>query len=225
MPLYDYRLEAIVAAADQGSFSKAAAKLGISTPALAKQVDTFEGENGVKLFDRGHSGVALTAAGRSLAADARAAIVQSGDALRRAKSLSAGSIPRCGWAFRFYAPQTRCSRPGRESKKATQNSALNLCLLGTFTKTPTKSSARLGKTWISCRLPIRPNAWRAAAPPFPWAPYRFPSMCRAKAPWRRSPRLDPRTLRANAFSCFGMHALPWTITARSFFRREPKWWT
>ena len=40
--MYDRRLDAIVAAAELGSFSKAAERLSISTPALVKQVTTFE---------------------------------------------------------------------------------------------------------------------------------------------------------------------------------------
>ena len=40
--MYDRRLEAISAAAELGSFSRAAAKLRVSTPALVKQVSGFE---------------------------------------------------------------------------------------------------------------------------------------------------------------------------------------
>lgn len=107
MPLFDYRLEAIVAAADQGSFSKAASKLGISTPALAKQVDTFEGEHGLVLFRRGHSGVALTPSGESLVADARSVIVQSGDALRRARALESGVKPAVRLGVSFLCPASK----------------------------------------------------------------------------------------------------------------------
>ena len=40
--MYDRRLEAISAAAELGSFSRAAAKLRVSTPALVKRVSGFE---------------------------------------------------------------------------------------------------------------------------------------------------------------------------------------
>lgn len=69
--MYDRRLEAVVAAAELGSFSKAAAKLHLSTPSLAKQIDTFEAEHGIALFERSHHGVSLTPAGVSLVEDAR----------------------------------------------------------------------------------------------------------------------------------------------------------
>ena len=54
--VYDRRLEAISAAAELGSFSRAAAKLRVSTPALVKQVSGFEAEFGITLFERSHSG-------------------------------------------------------------------------------------------------------------------------------------------------------------------------
>lgn len=61
--VYDRRLEAISAAAELGSFSRAAAKLRVSTPALVKQVSGFEAEFGITLFERSHSGVKVSPAG------------------------------------------------------------------------------------------------------------------------------------------------------------------
>lgn len=61
--MYDRRLDAISAAAELGSFSRAAAKLRVSTPALVKQVSGFEAEFGITLFERSHSGVKVTPAG------------------------------------------------------------------------------------------------------------------------------------------------------------------
>lgn len=89
--MYDRRLEAVVAAAELGSFSKAAAKLHLSTPSLAKQIDTFEAEHGIALFERSHHGVSLTPAGASLVEDARAVMRLSSDSLRRARECSSGT--------------------------------------------------------------------------------------------------------------------------------------
>ena len=83
--MYDRRLEAISAAAELGSFSRAAAKLRVSTPALVKQVSGFEAEFGITLFERSHSGVKVTPAGALLVDDARSIMRQSEDALRRAR--------------------------------------------------------------------------------------------------------------------------------------------
>ena len=90
MALYDRRLEAICASAELGSFTKAAARMRLSVPALVKQVNAFEAENGVVLFIRTRHGCELTAAGESLVEDARSIMRQSGDALRRAR-LRAGT--------------------------------------------------------------------------------------------------------------------------------------
>lgn len=75
--VYDRRLEAISAAAELGSFSRAAAKLRVSTPALVKQVSGFEAEFGITLFERSHSGVKVTPAGALLVDDARSIMRQS----------------------------------------------------------------------------------------------------------------------------------------------------
>lgn len=83
--MYDRRLDAIVAAAETGSFTQAAARLHISTTALAKQVAAFEAECGLTLFERTRHGVTLTAAGESLVPDARAAMRDAHEALRRAR--------------------------------------------------------------------------------------------------------------------------------------------
>lgn len=85
--MYDRRLDGIIAAAELGTFSRAAAKLRISTPALVKQVSGFEAEHGIVLFERSHTGVTLTAAGALLVDDARSIIRQSGDAFRRARGI------------------------------------------------------------------------------------------------------------------------------------------
>lgn len=84
--MYDRRLDAIVAAAELGSFSKAAERLSISTPALVKQVTTFEREFGVVAFERTHTGVRPTAAGASLVEDARKIMGEVAAALWRARN-------------------------------------------------------------------------------------------------------------------------------------------
>lgn len=95
--MYDRRLDAVVAAAELGSFSRAAARLSVSTPALVKQVSGFEAEYGVRVFERSHAGVRLTAAGGVLVEDARAIMRQCEDSLRRARGAQeAGDAVRMG---------------------------------------------------------------------------------------------------------------------------------
>lgn len=86
--MYDRRLDAIVAAADAGSFAKAAERLCISTPAVAKQINTFEHEYGLTLFDRSRTGVRPTPAGEEFIADARMIMRQCRQIVRRAQRRS-----------------------------------------------------------------------------------------------------------------------------------------
>jgi DNA-binding transcriptional LysR family regulator len=59
-------LHILMAVADTGSMAKAAAKLGISHPAVSKAISEIEGTLGVRLFDRGSQGAELTAYGEVL---------------------------------------------------------------------------------------------------------------------------------------------------------------
>lgn len=105
--MYDRRLEAISAAAELGSFSRAAAKLRVSTPALVKQVSGFEAEFGITLFERSHSGVKVTPAGALLVDDARSIMRQSEDALRRARRAAGdGGAVRLGVSMMCLGRQT-----------------------------------------------------------------------------------------------------------------------
>lgn len=97
--VYDRRLEAISAAAELGSFSRAAAKLRVSTPALVKQVSGFEAEFGITLFERSHSGVKVTPAGALLVDDARSIMRQSEDACAVPDVRRAMAVPYA-WACR-----------------------------------------------------------------------------------------------------------------------------
>jgi DNA-binding transcriptional LysR family regulator len=87
--MYDKRLDAIVKTADLGSFSKAAQALGYSVPALVKQVNGFEAQMGIAVFDRTNKGVQLTPGGKQLVSDARSIIAQCELALQNAAKAQA----------------------------------------------------------------------------------------------------------------------------------------
>ncbi|MBW3089985.1 LysR family transcriptional regulator [Bifidobacterium miconisargentati] len=89
--MYDRRLDAVIAAARTGSFAKAGRLLHISTPAVAKQVTTFEKEYGLTLFDRSRSGVTPTRAGREFVEDAQMIVRQCEEILRRTRQLTTAS--------------------------------------------------------------------------------------------------------------------------------------
>ncbi|KFI53812.1 LysR family transcriptional regulator [Bifidobacterium biavatii] len=83
--MYDRRLNAVIAAADTGSFAQAARRLCISTPAVAKQINTFEKEYDLTIFDRSRAGVIPTPAGAEFIADARSLVREANDIVRRAR--------------------------------------------------------------------------------------------------------------------------------------------
>ncbi|MBW3092975.1 LysR family transcriptional regulator [Bifidobacterium sp. 82T10] len=83
--MYDRRLDAVIAAADTGSFAQAARRLHISTPAIAKQITTFEKEYDLTIFDRSRAGVTPTPAGAEFIDDARSLVRESNEIIRRAR--------------------------------------------------------------------------------------------------------------------------------------------
>lgn len=62
--LEDFRLKVFIAVAEEGSFTKASMRLGISQPAVSQNIAELEKVTGAKLFDRLPGEVRLTDAGR-----------------------------------------------------------------------------------------------------------------------------------------------------------------
>lgn len=104
--MYDRRLDAIIAAAECGSFNQAARQLHLSATALIKQVTGFENEYGITLFTRSSNGVRLTTSGRALIEDAKDLIRQSEQALRHAHRLEHGQDMTVRIAISMLRPAT-----------------------------------------------------------------------------------------------------------------------
>jgi DNA-binding transcriptional LysR family regulator len=89
------QLEYLVTVVDLGSFTRAAAELHVSQPALSHQIAVLERDVGGALLDRLPRAVRLTPAGRMLLPHARASIAAAGRAraaARQATGMEAGEI-------------------------------------------------------------------------------------------------------------------------------------
>lgn len=83
--MYNPQLETFICVVDSGSFSKAAEKMYITSPAVIKQINFLEGGLNLRLFERTHRGLFVTAAGKSLYRDAKYLIQYSKDSVSRAR--------------------------------------------------------------------------------------------------------------------------------------------
>lgn len=94
--MYDpTRLAALVAVAEAGSITRAAERLGYTTPALSQQLAKLEREAGTALLVRHHRGARLTGAGELLVARARRVLdelAQARHELARLTGLSGGTL-------------------------------------------------------------------------------------------------------------------------------------
>src|SRR5437868_8212840 len=89
------QLECFVAVVDEGSFTSAARRIGISQPSLSQHIRALEEELSGAVLERLPRGVALTPAGRSLLPEARAAVraVERGrQGARAALALESGEL-------------------------------------------------------------------------------------------------------------------------------------
>ena len=84
-----HQLRYFVAVAEEGSFSRAAAKVRVAQPSLSQQIRKLEAEVGQPLFDRLPRSVVLTEAGRCLIEYARQILASVGDAQRCVDELKA----------------------------------------------------------------------------------------------------------------------------------------
>ncbi|MEU7040776.1 LysR substrate-binding domain-containing protein [Streptomyces varsoviensis] len=84
------KLEHLVAIAEEGSLTRAAARLHLSQQALSASIRVLEREVGVDLLVRGSSGVTVLPAGAALIEDARVLGGMARAALRRARRIGRG---------------------------------------------------------------------------------------------------------------------------------------
>ncbi len=97
--MYNHQLDTFIVVADVGSFNKAAEKLYISANAVMKQINLLERNIGFPLFERTHTGLKLTASGKSFYKDAKYIIQYSKEAITRASQIKDEHIIRLGVSF------------------------------------------------------------------------------------------------------------------------------
>lgn len=85
------QIEAFVAIVDTKNFSRAAAQLYVSQPAISRRIDLLEKEIGSPLFERAPAGVMLTEAGHIFLPFARQALAAAKDGLEAVRTFT-GSV-------------------------------------------------------------------------------------------------------------------------------------
>jgi len=145
------QLEYLVAIAEEGNFTRAAARVHVTQPGLSAQIAVLERELGQTLFHRGRHGAALTETGHAVLAHARDALAATirirttadeyagllrGEVRLGFVSGAANSefdIPRILAAFRHDHPQVRVSlsEDGSEAMTAALVSGdLDIAIIG-----------------------------------------------------------------------------------------------
>ena len=84
-------LRYFAAVAAEGNLTRAAERLYVSQPTLTKQIRQLETQLGVRLFTRSRAGIALTAAGQSLAGRTTAVLASWDQAARETKAAASRS--------------------------------------------------------------------------------------------------------------------------------------
>jgi DNA-binding transcriptional LysR family regulator len=90
-----FQLRAFVAAADSGSFGKAALDLDMTQSAISYAIGALEDELGVVLFSRGRKGAALTPVGQEMIGNARQILLhleQLGKVAETSRGLETGRV-------------------------------------------------------------------------------------------------------------------------------------
>ncbi len=92
-------LRYFLAVAEEGNFTRAAARLGIGQPPLSQQIRDLESEIGAMLFHRVPHGAELTAAGAAFLPEAKASLAAAEKARLAAQSANRGETGRLSLGF------------------------------------------------------------------------------------------------------------------------------
>lgn len=167
-----HQLRYFVAVAEEGSFSRAAAREHVAQPSLSQQIQKLEAEMDQRLFDRLSRSVVLTEAGKCLLEYARKILVEIAEArrclddLKRdiAGRLAVGAIPTMA---PYVLPelvekfQTRYPKVDLEILEDTtenlasrlEDGTLDIAIMSTCQQTPTLQRHPLGREALFVLLP------------------------------------------------------------------------
>ncbi|MFD7452595.1 LysR family transcriptional regulator [Kitasatospora sp. NPDC059827] len=154
-------LRTFAAVAEDGSLTRAAERLYVSQPALTKQVRQLEKLLGVPLFVRSRGGMALTVAGRSLAARVPGLLADWDATLREARGAAsrAGRVLRVG----FLASAANEATPGIVAGFTDRNPGWRVEMRHTAWSDPTAGLAAGEADVALLRLPFPgQEGWRVA---------------------------------------------------------------
>ncbi len=92
-------LRYFLAVAEEGNFTRAAARVGIGQPPLSQQIQALERDLGTPLFRRTHAGAELTAAGDAFLGEVRRVLVDVERAAETARRVARGESGRLRLGF------------------------------------------------------------------------------------------------------------------------------
>jgi LysR family hydrogen peroxide-inducible transcriptional activator len=169
-----HQLRYFVAVADEGSFSRAAAKVRVAQPSLSQQIQKLEADVGQPLFDRLPRSVVLTEAGVCFIDYARQILSAIGDARRCVDELKGavggrlaiGAIPTIAPfilpklinRFQKRYPQVKLEIVEDVTDGIAQrieNGELDAAIASTCNQSPTLRPHRLGKEPLLALVPKR----------------------------------------------------------------------
>jgi DNA-binding transcriptional LysR family regulator len=151
------QLRALIAAADEGSFSAAARRLRRAQSAVSELVSNLEAQIGVMLFDRSERYPKLTPAGVLLLADARSVLANVNLLKARAKGISSGLEPELAVVIDVLFPMEAITEAAKEFRDRFPRTPLRLYVeaLGGAYKPVMESRCSLG---VVAPVPVTPDS-------------------------------------------------------------------
>jgi DNA-binding transcriptional LysR family regulator len=120
------QLRTFIAAAEEGSFSAAARKLGRAQSVVSDLVGNLEGQVGVELFDRSGRYPRLTPHGEVLLTDARCVVAGVDRFKARAKGMAAGLEPELSAAIDVFYPIAAITESAKHFREEFPDTPLRL---------------------------------------------------------------------------------------------------